>query len=75
VVSLVSGANVETFGTYYMSVHSISIDKLEIKCVQGSWVHSRLGGFLHTRKFEFLSHSGACVLPLCPKGLRATSYL
>jgi len=35
-MSLVSGANVETFGTYYMSVHSISIDKLEIKCVQGS---------------------------------------
>jgi hypothetical protein len=34
-VSLVSGANVETFGTYYMSVHSIGIDKLDIKCVQG----------------------------------------
>jgi len=35
-VSLDSGANVRMFGTYYMIVHSISIDKLEIKCVQGS---------------------------------------
>jgi hypothetical protein len=33
-VSLDSGANVEMFGTYYMSVHIISIDKLEIKCMQ-----------------------------------------
>jgi len=35
-VSLVSGVNVEMFGTYCMIIHSISLDKLEIKCVQGS---------------------------------------